>query len=67
MERLNVNSKNVQGSESVLLALDTNILIKAESENILNRKVKRIMKELQTWFHAKGLLINTEAISCHTW
>jgi len=32
----------------------TNILIKAENENIVNRKINRIIKELQTAFHANS-------------
>jgi hypothetical protein len=43
--KTNVNSWNIQGTETVLLALDTSTLIKAENENILKRKINRIMKE----------------------
>lgn len=32
----------------------TNILIKAENENIVNRKINTIIKELQTSFHANS-------------
>jgi hypothetical protein len=37
----------MHGGESVPQALDTNILIKAENENILNKKINRIMKDVQ--------------------
>ena len=32
----------------------------ANDTNILNRKINRTMKDLQTWFHANGVVINTE-------
>jgi hypothetical protein len=47
----------------LMFSHDTYVLIKAENENIVNRKMNRIIKELQTWFHANDLMINTEAFS----
>jgi len=54
----------------VLFADDTNIQIRATSEDILNEKINRVMQQLLTWFHVNGLVINTEktiAMSFHTW
>jgi len=54
----------------ILFADDTNIQIKATNEDILNKKLKRVMQQLLTWFHGNGLVINTEktkAVSFHTW
>ena len=55
---------NVQGAD------DTNIQIKATNEDILNKKINRVMQQLLTWFRVNGLVINTEktiALSFHVW
>jgi len=44
----------------VLFADDTNIQIRAANEDSLNKKIKRVMQQLLTWFHGNGLVINTE-------
>jgi hypothetical protein len=51
---------NMQGSKMVLFADDTNIQIKATNEDILIKKIKRVMQQLLTWFHGNELVINTE-------
>jgi hypothetical protein len=41
----------------VLFAVDTNMLVTAQIESILQHKV---MNELQTWFYTNSFVINTE-------
>jgi hypothetical protein len=54
----------------VLFAADENILIKAANEDILNQKIKRVIKQFLTWFDANALVINTQKTTAplfHDW
>jgi hypothetical protein len=60
---------NKQGAKMVLFAADTNIQIKATIEDILNKKINRVMQQLLIRFQVNGLLIHTKktiAMSFHT-
>jgi hypothetical protein len=39
---------NIQGAQTLQSACDINILINAENENVLNQKISRIVKALET-------------------
>jgi hypothetical protein len=39
----------------VLFAADANILIKAANGDILNQKIKRVIKQFLNWFDANAL------------
>jgi hypothetical protein len=44
--------------------------IKAANEDILNQKIKRVMKQFLIWFDANPLVINTEKTTAplfHAW
>jgi hypothetical protein len=57
------------GQRWFLFADDTNIQIEATNEDILNKKINRVMQQL-IWFHVSGLVINFKKIVAmlfHTW
>jgi hypothetical protein len=61
---------NIQGGTTTLFADDTNIQIEATHANILNKKIKKVMQQLSSWFYLNKLVINTDkttAISFHAW
>ena len=60
---------NVSSSKLVLFADDTNVLISGENDRILQDKLTNTVYELQLWFMANNLIINTDKtsmISFHT-
>jgi hypothetical protein len=44
----------------ILFADDTKLLITEEDESALQRKIKNVMKELETWFQRNNFMTNTE-------
>jgi hypothetical protein len=42
------------------ISVDTNILVTAENGQSLQQKINKVMNELQGWFNANSLILNTE-------
>jgi hypothetical protein len=53
-------TRHILEAEVVLFADDTNILIQAEDENVIQLKINRTMNMLYKWFYTNGLVVNTE-------
>jgi hypothetical protein len=51
---------NIREARVVLFADDTNILVTAENGQSLQQKIEKVMVELQGWFSANSLILNTE-------
>jgi hypothetical protein len=51
---------NIKEARTVLFADDTNILVTAENGQSLQQKINKVMDELQGWFNANSLILNTE-------
>jgi hypothetical protein len=65
---INDITRNILDAEEVLVADDSNILIQAGDENVMQEKINRTMDALYNWFYTNGLVINTEkliALSFH--
>ena len=59
---------NVTGTNIVLFADDTNLLITGENINTVQSSLKSVMQDIQTWFFSNSLIVNTGktlAISFH--
>jgi hypothetical protein len=66
---INDLTRNILDAEVVLFVDDTNILIQADDENVMQQKINRTMNTLYNWFYTNGLVINTEksiAMSFHS-
>jgi hypothetical protein len=53
----------------VLFADDTNLLITGKDECVLQHKITKVMREVETWFQKNNFIINTEktiAMSFHS-
>jgi len=60
---------NVTGTNIVLFADDTNLLITGENINTVQSSLNSVMQDIQTWFFSNSLIVNTgktSAISFHT-
>ncbi|GFG39409.1 hypothetical protein Cfor_08358 [Coptotermes formosanus] len=67
---INDLTRHILDADVVLFVDDTNILIQAEDENVIQMKINRTMNTLYKWFYTNGLVINTEksaAMSFHSW
>jgi hypothetical protein len=53
-------SQSLQKAKVVLFANDTDILLTDSEPISLNEKIQNVTKQLDNWFHANQLLINTE-------
>jgi hypothetical protein len=51
---------NIKEAKTVLFADDTNILVTAEKGQSLQQNIDKVMAELQGWFSANSLILNTE-------
>jgi hypothetical protein len=51
---------NIKEAKTVLFADDTNILVTAEKGQSLQQKINKVITELQGWFSANSLILNTE-------
>jgi hypothetical protein len=51
---------NIQVGRTTLFADDTNIQIEATNANILNKKIKKVMQQLSSWFNFNKFAINTD-------
>jgi hypothetical protein len=49
---------NVQGTEMVLFADDINVLVIDKDEEVVEQKINRMLKQLETWFKVNNLIIN---------
>jgi hypothetical protein len=61
--------RNIFDAEVILFTDDTNILIQADDENVIQQKINRRMDILYNRFYTNGLLISTEksiAMSFHS-
>jgi hypothetical protein len=47
---------NIKETRTVLFADDTNILVTVENGQSLQRKINKVMDELQGWFNANSLI-----------
>jgi hypothetical protein len=60
---------NIRGAKVVLCADDTNLLITGKDECVLQHKITKVMREVETWLQKSNLIINTEktiAMSFHS-
>jgi hypothetical protein len=53
---------NVQGTEMVLFADDINVLVIDKEKEVVQQKINRMLKQLETWFKVNNLIINTKNI-----
>jgi hypothetical protein len=51
---------NIKEARTVLCADDTHILVTAKNRQSLQQKINKVMDELQGWFNANSLILNTE-------
>jgi hypothetical protein len=49
---------NVPGVEMVLFVDDRNVLVTDKDKEVVQQKIRKNMKQLETWFHVNNLLIN---------
>jgi len=42
---------NIEGAKTALFADDTNIQIKAQNEDLINKKINSVTQQLLIWFH----------------
>jgi hypothetical protein len=54
---------NVRGTEMVLFADDINVLVIDKDKEVVQQKINRILKQLETWFKVNNLIINKKKIS----
>jgi hypothetical protein len=54
---------NIKEARTVLFTDDTNILVTAENGQSLQQRINKVMHELQGWFSANNLILNTEKIT----
>ena len=49
---------NIHGANLVMFADDINVLITNSDVCVLQRKIDRVIAELETWFNRNNLIIN---------
>jgi hypothetical protein len=54
---------NVQGTEMVLFTDDINVLVIDKDKEVVQQKINRMLKQLETWFKVHNLIINIKKIS----
>jgi hypothetical protein len=60
---------NVQGVEMVLFVNDINVLVIDKDKEVVQQKIRKIMKQLETRFQVNNLLINIKKkkkLVCHS-
>jgi hypothetical protein len=51
---------NIRGAKVLLFADDINLLITGKDECLLQQKITKVMREVESWFQKNNLIINTE-------
>jgi hypothetical protein len=57
---------NVQGTEMVLFADDINVLVVDKDKEVVQQKINRMLKQLETWFKVTNLIINIKKALSNT-